>query len=78
MRLRELTVTEQAVMSSWISDLTRVRGASGDVVMALGNGRRYRVRRVGDQLYSAWLAAGSKGQFWHQQIKNRFVTVRLI
>lgn len=78
MRLRELTVTEQPVMSSWISDLTQVRGASGDVVMALGNGRRYRVRGVGDQLYRAWIAAGSKGQFWHQQIKNNHVTVRLI
>lgn len=78
MRLRELTVTEQPVMSSWIADLTLVRGESGDVVMALGDGKRYSVRAVGDQLYRAWLSSASKGRFWHQQIKGNHVTVRLI
>lgn len=78
MRLRELTVTEQPVMSSWISDLTMTGGSSGNVTMVLGSGRRYSVRGVGEQLYAAWIAAESKGKFWHQQIKNRFVTVRLI
>ena len=78
MRIDEVIIDEESVISSWISDLTLTNGGSGNVTMALGNGRRYSVRGVGKQLYDAWIAAESKGKFWHQQIKNRFITVRLV
>lgn len=77
MRFREI-ITETRVMSSWISDLTLVNDNSGDVVMALLNGRRYRVRRVGQNTYDAWVASPSKGRFWHENIKLKHMVSRLI
>lgn len=65
------------VMSSWISNLTLVNDDSGDVVMALLNGRRYRVRRVGQNTYDAWVASASKGKFWHTNIKLKHIVRRL-
>jgi hypothetical protein len=78
MRLKELFLTDASVLSSWISDLTLVNNRSGDVTMALGNGNRYSVKGVGEQLFNNWLAAPSKGKFWHQNIKNKFQVLRLI
>lgn len=78
MRLRELTIREDPVMSSWIANITLTKGRSGDVTMALKNGNRYSIKKVGPQLFQAWKASGSKGQFWHNQIKNNFVVMRLI
>lgn len=81
MKLFELFDThlhEEPVMSSWISDLTLVDGPAGDVTMALGNGRRYSVRGLGPDLYTAWAKSPSKGKFWHQSIKNSYVVSRLI
>jgi hypothetical protein len=78
MLLRELILPETPVNSSWISDLTLVKGRSGDVTMALGNGRRYSIKNVGKNMYAKWIVASSKGQFWHQNIKNNFQIVRLL
>lgn len=75
MRIKEI-ITEDPVASSWISDLT-LQNNGRDVTMALNNGRRYRVRNLGPQVYNQWLAAPSKGRFWHDQIKNRYVVTRI-
>jgi hypothetical protein len=74
----EEEIDEAPVISSWISDLTLVKGASGNVTMALGNGNRYSVKSVGGQLFNAWLQSPSKGKFWHKNIKNKFQVVRLL
>ena len=66
------------VMSSWISNLTLVNDDTGDVVMALLNGRRYRVRRVGQNIYNAWANSPSKGKFWHNNIKLKYRVTRLV
>lgn len=76
MRLRELI--EAPVKSSWLSDITLVKGRNGDVTMALENGRRYSVKGVGSRLYYNWVSAPSKGKFWHENIKNKFQVTRLI
>lgn len=78
MRLRELTIREDPVLSSWIANITLVKNRSGDVTMRLKNGNTYSVKRVGPELYQAWLTSGSKGQFWHNQIKNNYDVVRLL
>ena len=78
MRLRELTIREEPVMSSWIADLTLTDGETGDITMALGNGRRYSVKGAGEQLYRAWIRSASKGQFFHQRIKNQHTVTRLV
>lgn len=77
MRYREI-ITETRVMSSWIRDLTVVNDNSGDVVMALSNGRRYRIQGVGKNTYYAWLASRSKGRFWHDRIKLKHITRRIM
>jgi hypothetical protein len=76
MRIDEI-VTEDPVQSTWISDLTLQQNQQ-DITVALGNGRRYKVRGAGKDIYRAWVQAASKGKFWHEQIRNRFVISRLI
>lgn len=76
MRLRQI-ITEAPVLSSWIADLTLMNNGR-DVVMALGDGKRYRVNTVGPNLYAQWMQASSKGSFWHDQIKNQYTVTRLI
>lgn len=49
-----------------------------DVVMALGDGKRYRINTVGPRVYQQWMQAPSKGRFWHDQIKQNYVATRLI
>lgn len=74
MKLDELTLTEQAVLSSWIDDLTLDKNG---VIMTLGNGRQYRVARVSPTTYRAWVSAPSKGKFWHRRIKLNYITTRI-
>ena len=75
MRLREL-ITEDPVASSWITDITPVQ-RTNDLVMALANGRRYRISGAA-RLFTAWKNSASKGEFWHQQVRNRYAVKRLI
>ena len=74
--VEEAMLDEQPVLSSWIADITLAN--DGSVTITLGNDRRYSVKAVGDQIYQAWIAAPSKGKFWHQQIKNNHAVVRLM
>lgn len=76
MRLRQI-INEAPVMSSWIADLTLMNNGR-DVVMALGDGKRYRINTVGPRVYQQWMQAPSKGRFWHDQIKQNYVATRLI
>lgn len=80
MRYSEIAnqLLEDSVMSSWISDLTLNSGSSGNVTMALGNGKRYSIKNLGNQMFRAWLSAPSKGKFWHERIKARYRVERLI
>lgn len=76
MKLRQI-ITEAPVLSSWIADLTLMNNGR-DVVMALGDGKRYRVNTVGPAVYQQWMQAQSKGRFWHERIKQNYAVTRLI
>lgn len=76
MRLRQI-INEAPVMSSWIADLTLMNN-SRDVVMALGDGKRYRINALGPSVYQQWIQAPSKGRFWHERVKQNYVATRLI
>lgn len=78
MKLNEIILKEESVLSSWISDLFLVSGSNGDITIVLGNGRRYSVKNVGNQIYQQWLKSPSKGQFWHKNIKDKYNVERLI
>jgi len=76
MRYREI-ICEEPVQSTWISDLT-LQNNGKDVTMALNTGRRYRVAGVGPAVYRQWVAAQSKGRFWHDQIRGNYSVERLV
>lgn len=73
----ETILDEQPVLSSWIADITLQRNER-DVTMTLGNGRKYKVASVGRPVYTAWFNSGSKGKFWHTNIKRRHRVQRLL
>jgi hypothetical protein len=64
------------VISSWIAQLV-LQHNQRDVTMVLGNGRRYRISRMGPGVYREWMRAPSKGVFWHEQVKNQYRVTRL-
>ncbi len=76
MRLRE--ILEASVNSSWLVSLTPMADGSGRIVFATGSGNRYRIEGSSEQLYREWLASQSKGQFFHDRIKDQFTVTRLI
>lgn len=69
-------VTEAPVESSWITDITLAD--DGSVTIALNDGKRYSVEGLGDAVYQQWIAAPSKGRFFHEQIKDNYQVRRLI
>jgi hypothetical protein len=74
MKLYELFLHEEPVLSSWIADLEL---DNNNVIMTLGNGISYIVKEVGEDIYSKWIAASSKGRFWHEQVKTIYEVKRL-
>ena len=72
MRIKEVSeanLTEEQVLSSWIDEL--VHDPSQDaVIMTLLNGRSYTVYGVDEEMYDQWIAAPSKGKFWHEYIRD--------
>jgi len=76
MKIFEIIMCEAPVVSSWITNITLNPNQS--VVMALSNGRRFRVQNVNKALYAAWIAAPSKGIFWHQRIRGKHITKRIL
>lgn len=81
MRIDDIQIlTEEAVISSWIADLTfkrNRRNGFGDVYMTLNTGRRYVVVRVDEDLFLEWVTSMSKGKFWHSDIRGRYDVYRL-
>lgn len=75
MKIKELFISEEPVISSWIADLS-LDGTN--VIMTLGNGNSYVIQGIDSELYQSWLNAASKGRFWHNQIKNTYQVNKLI
>jgi len=71
------SLNEESVLSSWIEDLAYSPAADndqeGDVEMTLGNGRVYTVHSVPYGEFQDWLASGSKGGFWHSNIRGTYM-----
>lgn len=67
---------EEMVMSSWISDLTYDEDLEA-IIMTLLSGRQYEIAGVDEDVYHAWIGAGSKGKFWHTDIKGNYFTTRI-
>ena len=79
-----IPLTEKVVDSSWIADVTYKRNKRdpeekrdrspkfSDVTITTRDGRKYTVKRVPYMLYVNWQKSPSKGQFWHQHIKDKY------
>lgn len=72
MRIQEI-LTEEPVDSSWIADIELEYQEDGTyvVIMTTHQGREYELYGVDKKTYNQWLASGSKGEFWWDQIKDQ-------
>lgn len=68
-------LNEVAVQSSWIVD---VRKIGRNTYFINSDGSRYRVIGCPTSVYREWLAAPSKGKFFHNRIKYHYKIVRKI
>ena len=67
---------EVAVVSTWITNLTYTRNTK-TLTMTLNNGRAFAIDGVSRQTFDRWKADKSKGQYFHQHIKDTFPVKRI-
>lgn len=70
MRLNEI-ISEVEVDSSWMHDIEH-NEETNNVTMQTASGMVYIIQNVPVEIYTAWLAAPSKGAFFHANIKNTY------
>lgn len=70
-------LAEEPVNSSWITDLTYNK-PNKILTVRLSNGKTYSVENIDELIYNSWLNSLSKGQFYHEYIKNKYVVNRII
>jgi hypothetical protein len=75
MRIAEI-LKEVAVASTWITNLVYTR-ASKTLTMTLNNGRQFSIQGVSRQTFDRWKSAPSKGQYFHEHIRDRFPVKRI-
>ncbi len=75
MKLAEL-LTEKPVDSSWITDLVYNR-PNKTLTMRLSNGRSFSVPNITRSMFERWTKSPSKGQFFHNYIKDRYLVTRI-
>lgn len=72
----DMYLCEEYVSSSWIFDLTYSK-EHGGVIMTLLSGRQYLINGVDEDTYQQWIAAASKGKFWHSDIVGNYAVDRI-
>jgi hypothetical protein len=75
MRAFEL-LNEKPVESAWITDLIYNR-PNKVLTMRLSNGTSYSVPGITRTMFEKWVGTNSKGQFFHQYIKDRYQVKRI-
>jgi hypothetical protein len=81
MKIHELLstnyLTEAPVNSSWVVDLAYAYPWNlKTVIMVTNAGVKYRILNVPQSVLAAWRKSNSKGQFFHQNIKNKYRVVK--
>ena len=64
-----MPLTEEAVLSSWIEDLT-FDPSQDAIIMALHSGRAYTIYGMDEDMFDMWTEAPSKGKFWHEYVRD--------
>ena len=67
--LESETLDEEAVLSSWIDDLTYDPSQQA-VIMSLLSGRSYTVYDMDEDNFDSWVRAPSQGRYWHEYIRD--------
>jgi len=75
MRIAEI-LNEKKVDSAWITDLIHNR-PNKVLTMRLSNGRTFSIPNITRTMFEKWTKANSKGQFFHQYIKDRYQIDRI-
>lgn len=69
-------ITEKPVESTWITDLTYNR-PNRVSTMRISNGRSFSISGITRNMFERWNKAESKGQFYHQHIKDVYNIKRI-
>lgn len=69
-------LNEKPVESTWITDLIYNR-PNKVLTMRISNGRSFSVTNISRTMFEKWVKANSKGQFFHQHIKDTYNIKRL-
>jgi hypothetical protein len=72
MKIAEL-LTEAAVKSSWIARVDYSPYPARILTLVLKNGNMYKIPNVTTAVYQQFLTRPSKGKYWHQFIKGRYL-----
>lgn len=75
MKLSEI-IFEKAVESSWITNLTYNR-PNKILTMRLSNGKSYSIPGISRATFEQWTNTRSKGQYFHNRIKDRYEITRI-
>lgn len=75
MRIAEI-LKEVAVASTWITDLAYNR-KNKILTMTLNNGRQFAIEGISRQSFDRWKSSPSKGQYFHQHIRDHFPIKRI-
>lgn len=75
MKLAEI-LTEKPVQSSWITDLVYNR-PNKTLTMRLSNGRAFSIPGITRTMFERWVKSPSKGQFFHNYIKDSYLVNRI-
>jgi hypothetical protein len=62
-------LTEEAVNSSWIADLSYDED-TGSVIMTTLSGSEYEIPDVPYEEFEAWVSAPSKGKHWWESVRG--------
>lgn len=76
MRAHEF-ITEARVKSSWIARVEYSSAPARTLTLVLKNGRMYKVPGVSKSFYDKMIANPSKGKYYHQFIKDRYLVNRV-
>ena len=75
MRVAEI-LNEKPVESAWITDLIYNR-PNRVLTMRLSDGKSYSIPNITRTVFERWAKSNSKGQFFHQYIKDTYNVNRI-
>jgi frataxin-like iron-binding protein CyaY len=69
-------LAEEPVKSAWISDIS-YNTPNKVLTVVLSNGKTYSIDNIDEAMYTNWINSASKGQFYHEYIRNKYVLKRI-